>query len=104
MIKMDLLSKQDCMDLAHTSCNSFYDDRKAEFEIIKNKEVPNNKDSIMLFYDSHLTALMCYNTLKSKTDTSMVWREVSYSIGKSKKIQFTEEWILIINCLKNRKS
>ena len=99
---MDLLSKQDCMDLAHTSCNSFYDDRKDEFEILKNKQVPTNKDSIMLFYDTHLTALICYNTFKTKTDVSMVWREVSYTVGKSKKQRFNQEWILIINCLKNK--
>jgi hypothetical protein len=107
---MDLLNKQDCKDLAHSSCNSFYDARKDEFEILKNKQVPTNKDSIMLFYDAELTALLCYNFFKKEADVSLVWREVAYTIGKKKwywfspKPEYSEEWIIVLNCLKKKKN
>ena len=99
----NLLSKQDCMDLAHTTCNSFYDGREDEFEILKNKKVPKNKDSIMLFYDNHLSALLCYNTLNEHNYSSLIWREVRSTIkGKNQK-NYTEEWIVITDCYKTKK-
>ena len=96
------LNRQDCMDLAHTMCNSFYDGREDEFEIIRNDNVPKNIDSVMLFYDTHVSALLCYNTLNKNNDTSLVWREVCWTIKGDDKKNYEQEWVIITDCTKTK--
>ena len=99
----NLLSKQDCMDLAPAMCNSFYYSREDEFEILRNNNVPEDIDSVMLIYDTHVTALICYNILKTYSNTSLVWREACYSIEGEDEKNVIEEWIIITDCYKTKK-
>jgi len=98
-----LLNYKDCEDLSNTICKSFYHGRSNEFEVWRNKKVPNNKNSIMYFYDNLQTALMSYNVFKSKHKCSLVWREYNYTIGKSKKLNWSEDWIVVVNNSKKSK-
>ena len=92
------LSKEDCLDLSHTICNSFYHGREDEFEIIKNDNVPKNIDSVMLIYDTYLAALLCYNILNKNNDTSLVTRDVCWTIKGEDKKNYEQEWIIITDC------
>ena len=91
----NLLSLKDCEDLSNSSCQSFYYGREDEFEVWRNNKIPKNLGSVMYFYDSLTTALICYNVYKRKYKTSLVWREHNYTIGKSKKQHWVEDWIVI---------
>ena len=91
-----MLTKQDCKDLSHTICGSFYHGREKEFELWRNKKVPKNSNSIMYFYDNQTTAFLCFNIFKKNKNASLVWRETSWTIKGSKKINWDEEWIVII--------
>ena len=98
-----ILSYKDCEDLSHSSCKSFYHGRNNEFEIWRNKKVPKNLNSVMYFYDNQTTALICYNIFKNKYKCSLTWREYNYTIGKSKKSNWSEDWIIIVNNPKKSK-
>lgn len=91
-----MLTIKDCVDLSHQICKSFYHGRENEFEVWKNKKVPSNEKSVMYFYDNQTTAFLCFNKFKSKFKTSLAWREYNYTVGKSKKLNWSEEWILIV--------
>ena len=103
LIMAQILSYKDCEDLSNTITKSFYYGRNDEFEVWRNKKVPKNENSIMYFYNNQATALICYNILKTKYNCSLVWREYNYTVGKSKKTNWAEDWIVISNNPKKAK-
>lgn len=95
-----LLNYKDCEDLSNTICQSFYYEKLNQgnyFEVWRNKKVPNDLNSVMYFYDNLQSALISYNVFKNKYKCSLVWREYNYTIGKSKKLNWSEDWIVIVN-------
>ncbi len=100
----NLLTYIDCKDLCHTICQSFYHGRENEFEVWRNNKVPINKNSVMYFYDNQTTAFICFNVLKKKFKASLLWREYNYTIGKSKKLHWSDEWIIVVNDKKEFKT
>ena len=97
-----MLDLIDAYDLAHTMCGSFYNERPKEFETLNGKpETITNKESTFLIYETRLEALLSYKAFIAHKDKSinaaLLWREVSWTIGEDPKVNFGEEYIILVD-------
>ena len=95
-----MLDLKDAYDLANTICGAFHEERFNEFETLNgDPESITSEGSSFLIYNTRLEALLSYKAfLAHKTiNAAMIWREMTWTIGKDPKVNWGEEFIVLID-------